>query len=254
MNIDALAQAISSGKSVQSLRMVDDRWPEDLDCQGSSFVDCSFEQVQFTNPVLADAAFTNCRFVSCRFAHAELPGGRFEGCDFTSEDTKGCSFAFSDLKRAAFAACNLSLAVFDRTELFGIEMRDCNLTGVKFTKVDFSRALSRKQVETRASFHACKMDFAELSEAKLPGCSLAGSRLREADLSGADLTDADLTDCDLFQSVLDGAVLAGADLTGAEVSGLNLTTLAGFAGLRISDDQMYRLLDAMGVTVRVRER
>ena len=43
-------------------------------------------------------------------------------------------------------------------------------------------------------------------------------------------------------------------LTGAEVSGLNLTTLAEFAGLRISDDQMFRLLDAMGVSVRVRDR
>ena len=72
--------------------------------------------------------------------------------------------------------------------------------------------------------------------------------------SGADLTDADLTDCDLFQAILDGAKLSGADLTGAEVSGLCLTTLADFAGLRISDDQMFRLLDAIGVSVRVRQR
>ena len=133
-------------------------------------------------------------------------------------------------------------------------MRECNLTGAKFTKVDFSRALSRKQIETRASFQACKMDFADLSESNLPGCSLAGSRLREADLSGADLTDADLSDCDLFQAIVDGAKLAGADLGGAEVSGLNLTTLADFAGLKVSDDQMFALLDAMGVTVRARSR
>ena len=253
MNINALAREISAGKSVRSLRMVDDHWP-DLDCQGASFVDCVFEQVQFSNSALADAHFTNCRFVSCRFSHAELSGSHFEGCGFTAEDTKGCSFAFSDLQRAVFGACDLSLAVFDRTELFAVEMRECKLTGAKFTKVDFSRALSRKQIETRASFHACKMDFADLCESKLPGCSLAGSRLREADLSGADLTDADLTDCDLFQATLDGAKLNGADLTGAEVSGLNLTTLADFVGLRISDDQMFRLLDAMGVSVRVRQR
>ena len=133
-------------------------------------------------------------------------------------------------------------------------MRDCNLTGAKFTKVDFSRVLGRKQIETRARFLACKMDFADLSESRLPGCSLAGTRLREADLSGADLTDADLRDCDLFQTLLDGAKLAGADLAGAEVSGLNLTILAGFAGLKVNDDQMFRLLDAMGVRVRVRDR
>ena len=54
--------------------------------------------------------------------------------------------------------------------------------------------------------------------------------------------------------MLDGARLGGADLIGAEVSGLNLTTLADFTGLRIRDDQMFHLLDAMGVSVRVRER
>jgi hypothetical protein len=74
-----------------------------------------------------------------------LPGTHFEGCGFTG-DAKGCSFAFSDLQRAVFGACDLSLAVFDRTELFAIEMRECNLTGAKFTKVDFSRALRRSDV------------------------------------------------------------------------------------------------------------
>jgi fluoroquinolone resistance protein len=251
MTIDAFAREISAGRTVSSLRISDDRWPE-LDCQGASFADCVFERVQFSNPVLGDARFANCRFVSCRFSHAELAGAWFEACGFAGEDAKGCSFAFSDLQRAVFRACDLRLAAFDRTELFAVEMADCNLTGAKFSKVDFSRALSRKQIQTRASFQACKMDFVDLSESKLPGCSLAGSRLREADLSGADLTDADLRDCDLFQAILDGAKLSGADLSGAEVSGLNLTTLADFAGVRISDDQMFRLLDAMGVSVRVR--
>lgn len=257
MSVDALARQISrdlsAGGPVRLLRMADDRWPE-LDCEGASFVGCEFERVQFSNSILADARFTDCRFLSCRFAHAELAGAAFENCVFTGEAGKGCSFAFSDLKRAAFKACDLSLSIFERTELFAVEMRDCNLTGVKFTKVDFSRALSRKRIETRAGFLACRMDLVELSEAKLPGCSLAGSRMREADLSSADLTDADLSNCDLFQAILDGAKLSGADLGGAEVSGLNLTTLADFAGLRIGDEQMFRLLDAMGVSVRVRER
>jgi fluoroquinolone resistance protein len=253
MTIDALAQQIGAGKPVSSLRISDDRWPE-LDGQRASFADCVFERIQFSNPILGDARFTNCRFASCRFSHAELAGARFEGCGFAGADDKGCSFAFSDLQRAMFAACDLRLAVFERTELFAVEMRDCNLTGARFSKVDFSRALSRKQIETRASFHACKMDFADLSASRLPACSFAGSRLREADLSGADLTDADLRDCDLFQAILDGAKLGGADLTGADVSGLNLTMLAEFAGLKINDEQMFRLLDAMGVSVCVRER
>jgi len=133
-------------------------------------------------------------------------------------------------------------------------MRDCNLTGARFSTADFSRALSRKRIETRANFQGCKLDVADLSGAKLPGCSLAGCRLREADLSNADLTDADLTGSDLFQAILDGAKLTGADLRGAEVSGLNLMGAADFIGIKIADDQMFRLLEAMGVDVRARER
>ena len=202
----------------------------------------------------ADARFTNCRFDSCRVSHAALKGAVFETCQFTGDGGKGCTFACSDLQRARFSRCDLALATFERSELFAVEMDECNLTGVRFNKVDFSRALSRKQIETRASFHNCKMDLADLAETKLPTCSLAGSRLREADLSSADLTDADLTNCDLFQANLHGATLAGADLAGAEVSGLNLLTLADFKGVRVTDEQVFRLLDAMGADVRTRQR
>src|SRR5215475_15221084 len=151
MNIDALAREISAGKPVRSLQMSDDHWPE-MDCVGISFADSVFERVQFSNAVFEDARFANCRFVSCRFSRAELSGTHFESCSFAGEDGNRCSFAFSDLQRAMFRACDLSLASFDRTELYAIEMHDCNLTGARFTKVDFSRALSRKQIETRARF------------------------------------------------------------------------------------------------------
>jgi len=247
MDLDALADQLRAGQPIRWQRLVDDHWP-DLDCRGAHFFACEFERVQFTDSIFADARFAACRFNSCRFSHADFSAAEFETCSFHA-DNKGSSFAFCNLQRAVFAGCALSLAQFDRTEMFGVEMQECNLTGAKFMKADFSRALSRKKTETRASFANCKMDFADLSDVKLPGCSLVGSRLREADLSNADLTDADLTDCDLFQAVLDGARLSGAQLHGAEVSGLNLTRLADFAGLQISEDQMFRLLDAMGVEV-----
>ena len=43
-------------------------------------------------------------------------------------------------------------------------------------------------------------------------------------------------------------------LTGAEVSGLNLLTLADFKGVRVTDERVFRLLVAMGVDVRTRQR
>jgi hypothetical protein len=48
---------------------------------------------------------------------------------------------------------------------------------------------------------------------------------------------------------LTDAKLAGADLRGAEVSGLNVLTLATREGLKITADQQYRLLTAIGIDV-----
>jgi fluoroquinolone resistance protein len=53
----------------------------------------------------------------------------------------------------------------------------------------------------------------------------------------------------MFQAVIDGAGLAGADLRRAEVSGLDLRRFASYHDVKITADQQFRLLDAMGVDV-----
>ena len=127
----------------------------------------------------------------------------------------------------------------------------CNLTGAAFARTSFGRTLRpqgrahRRRVprlQPRAS-PTCP-------SARLAGARLARSRLREADLSDADLEGADLTGADLFQAIVDGAKLAGADLRGAEVSGLDLRRLATYRDLKITADQQFRLLDAMGIDVQ----
>jgi fluoroquinolone resistance protein len=97
----------------------------------------------------------------------------------------------------------------------------------------------------------CNFHLADLSDIKLPGCDLAQSLFREADLSGANLEGADLRDTDLFGAITSGAKLAGADLRGAEISGLDLTALASRDGLKITADQQYALLSALGIAVSV---
>jgi fluoroquinolone resistance protein len=128
-------------------------------------------------------------------------------------------------------------------------MDRCNLLGAQFTKVDFSHAYSRKVVSTRAVFRGCNLELVGLAGARLQSCDLSGSRLREANLETADLTGADLRDCDLFQAELDGARLDRADLSGAEISGLNLLRLASFSRMKITADQQYALLSALGIEV-----
>jgi fluoroquinolone resistance protein len=132
-----------------------------------------------------------------------------------------------------------------------VRLEACNLTGAMFSRTSFAKAFGRKVERIAAEFIDCNLELADLSGARMPGCRLSGSRLRETDLSGADLEGADLTGADLFQAIVDGAKFAGADLTGAEVSGLDLRRLATYQGLKITADQQFRLLDAMGIDVRL---
>jgi fluoroquinolone resistance protein len=142
-------------------------------------------------------------------------------------------------------------ARLDGADLYGVRLEDCNLLGAVFARCSFGRTFGRKVERISAALVGCNLELADLSGARLPGCELARSRLREADLSGADLSGADLTGADLFQAIVDEARLDGADLRGAEVSGLDLRRLASYRDLKIAPDQQFRLLDAMGVDVRV---
>jgi fluoroquinolone resistance protein len=133
--------------------------------------------------------------------------------------------------------------------MHGIEMDRCNLMGARLHRVSFARSFGRSVVRVAGSLTDCNLELADLAQARMPGCVLARSRLREADLTQADLEGADLTGADLFQAIVDEARLAGADLRGAEVSGLDLRRLASYDGLKVTADQQYRLLEAMGIDV-----
>jgi uncharacterized protein YjbI with pentapeptide repeats len=91
--------------------------------------------------------------------------------------------------------------------------------------------------------------LAHLANLNLSTCDLSGSIFREADFSGTDLTGANLRDCDLEKCEWHGAKLADADLRGAKIGGLNLLTLATMKGLKVSQDQQWLLLAALGIEV-----
>ena len=211
---------------------------------------CLIEDAQLSALKAPGARFVRCRILRSRFSHADLREAAFEDCQlFDPEAKAGAAFAFTDLQQARFTRCDLALASFEGSGLYAAEFDDCNLMGAAFPRADFSRSFRRSLVRTAAAFRGCNLGLADLSGARLPGCDLNRSLFREADLSGADLEGADLRHADLFQAALDGARLAGADLRGAEISGLNLLTLATREGMKITADQQYALLSAMGVDV-----
>src|ERR1700677_2630657 len=250
MNLADLRSKLDGRHTIEGATFADVDWT-DLDCENAAFTDCSIEAAQLSNVVFAGAKFLRCRFLRCRFARSDLSDAEFEDCAFTTRDDQpvGCSFVFSDLRRAQFRKCDLSLCQIERSDLFSVEMHQCNLRGARFHKTDFSHAYSRKVIGTRATFLGCNLNFADLAEARLAECDFTGRRLREADLTSADLGDAVLRDCDLFQTVLLDTTLAGADLRGAEISGLNLMTLGSFARMKINQSQQHILLLGLGLDV-----
>ncbi len=239
----------AAGATLEGRTIAGFEWAE-ADLTDATFVDCVIEDAQFSNTVLVGARFQKCRILRGRMAHADLREATFEDCLLTDADAHaGLSVAFSRLNEARFLRCDLSFARFDRSELYDVAMDDCNLRGARFDRADFSKSFGGKVVRVAAAFRRCNFHLAELGELGLSGCDLSGSRFREADLSGTNLEEADLKGCDLFGAILAGVKLAGADLRGAEISGLDLTALASREGLKITANQQYPLLAALGIDV-----
>lgn len=227
-------------------------WSE-LELEELSLEACVLTDVQFTAVMLRGARFVDCRFVRCRFAHADLRETTFERCSFLDvANHGGVQIAFSRLDEARLVACELSFSDFDRTSLYDIRAEQCALRGARFHKADFGRSFGRNVIRSAATFRACNLQLADLSEAKLAGCDLSGSILREADLSGTDLEGADLRECDLTLAQTWGAKLARADLRGAQLEGLTLKDLGSLEDAKVTLDQARALIVGLGLDVHAK--
>jgi fluoroquinolone resistance protein len=240
------ARAVIQGETIAGFEWTD------ADLTEAVFIECLIDAAQFGAVVLEGARFRRCRIIHSRFARADLRESVFEDCIFSgSTDHVGLAVAYSRLDMARLVRCDLSFATFEGCEMHGVTIEDCNLRGARLQRVDFTRSLGRRRSQASATFRRCNFHLADLSESQLPGCDLAGSRFREADLSGANLEGADLRDTDLFGAITVEARLAGADLRGAELSGLDLAALATRVGVKVTLDQQYALMTALGIDVHV---
>jgi fluoroquinolone resistance protein len=213
---------------------------EDIDLSGAEWAERECEGV----------IFHRCRFIGCRFTHVNFRGATFEDCIFLDKATStGSTFVFGELREARLLRCDLSFCTFDRCKLFAIEMERCNLLGARFNHADFSHAMGRKLAPIKASLRRCNFELAQMAGIRLPECDLSGSIFREADLTDADLTGANFRDCDLEKCELLRAKLADADIRGGKIAGLNLLGLGSMQGLKVSQQQQWLLLAALGIEV-----
>ncbi len=241
----------AAGATIQGEIIADFDWAEE-DLSEAVFADCVIADARFGAVILEGARFHRCRILRGRFARADLRETLFEDCSFADPGSHaGLTLAYCRVEQAVFRRCDLSFAKVDGCEMHGVTLEDCNLRGAHFQRNDFTRNLGRRRSAAAAMFRRCNFHLADLSEIALPGCDLPGSRFREADLTAANFEEADLHDADLFGALTAEAKLAGADLRGAEISGLDITALASRDGLKITPDQQYALLTALGIDVHV---
>ncbi|MFD9100250.1 pentapeptide repeat-containing protein [Streptomyces virginiae] len=162
-------------------------------CIGTNFSAASFQNVDLTDSVMAQAHLVAADFINS----TDLSSTYLAGADLRAATTQpGTRFAKADLHKA---------------RLNGAQLVSANFSGADLHGADFAAADNQ-------DLSAANRGAAEsLPAANLIGANLAGANLRDAVLRGVSLRAANLA----------GADFTGADMTGAELNGANCKGAVG---------------------------
>lgn len=243
-----LSTRAASDRSFVGLQFAADLTFDDIDLTESRFERCLFQVPALRSADFSSAAFTDCKFESARFANCKFAKARLQGCVlFDAGKKKGCTFAFCDLQGAEVRKSNFATASFDRCDLYNLSALECSFRGAQFHQSTFTKAISRRSVLTKAVFDKCNMSFSDLGG--LSQCEFLSCKFSEASFIDADLSHATMLACELDRIAWDRARLSKADLRGSNLSGLNLTVVADYAGLQISESEQTEVLKQLGIDV-----
>lgn len=243
-----------SGKPVEHADLSDIDWP-DLPDGALVARHCVFRDCGMIDAELAGARFENCTFERVRFGGANLTDALFSGCTFfDGEAREGCDFGRADLDGATFENCNLAMARFGLAGLFGASFIRCKAAGADFEDARFSKQASSRLAVSRVTFVSTLLDMASLRGGRLDDCTFAECSLRQADLRQVLMVGADLRGSDLSEANLNGAILDNADLRDCTLFGVDVTQMASFAGMKVSDDQLADLVRPLGIRPFPRSR
>jgi fluoroquinolone resistance protein len=247
--LDDVKKCAESGVPLDGVDLSHAEW-EDLDFLDLRLQNCTARDTHFRQVELEGLVASDCTFINCDFRSANLNGARFQGCSFSEKEThQGCSFRFSDFQHAVVKQCDFSFSSFDRCDLFGLEIEDCQFRGADLAASTFSRSLSKSKDMVRVTARDSRFEHANLRGLNLSTLQAEKCTFSQAAMEECNLTDAVLLECDLGGAALLSAVMDGANLSGSNLDGLDLRLLKSHNGLIILDHQQRQLMTELGIDV-----
>ncbi len=139
------------------------------------YVDQSFEKLHMDQDVIETSEFINCRFNNCNFSGLHLQEARIINCEFIS--------------------CDLSLLQVPNSSFAGVIFSDSKLIGVDWTRANWVREVLGNSLTFNKSIlsHSTFIGLT-LKGVKFVDCVAHNVDFRETDLSQSDFSGTDLTD------------------------------------------------------------
>lgn len=136
---------IQSGSNSATLSLVDER----IDLRGiraeQKFIKtCKSEGVDFSHSSFADRWIERSRFVNCRFDNTDFSlftdhGNVFDDCSFYNCKFNGGAIGYDGSKflNTRFEKCNFTRTIFTRPEFVSVDFVRCRLKGIDFCAASF---------------------------------------------------------------------------------------------------------------------
>ena len=199
-------------------------WFQDTDLDGTSFVDASLPEIEFTRVTMSDANLTRANLTNAAFntvtmhrlnvTDTDLDGATFNDVDFypgagvtttmIRPSMRGARFSRGDAVNVTFRGADLNGAQFDQwcggNASFTTDgVRRADLTNVIFRQPDLGSV-------------GGDLSFSDFVGTTMPGVDFRGMYMNSAVIDGATATSAFFTDTSITGATIRATNLTGADL------------------------------------------
>ncbi len=244
---EELELLLDAKQRFNEVRLKNFEWMEPS--ESLDFDHCEFQEMVFRDTHWTDIHFSHCEFDRCHFDSAQLTDCVFDHCKFYNrEEEAGCSFKFAAFPGTIFKQSDLTMCNFSRTNLYRIEMEQCQATGMDCSYSTSSQSIGGNVVMNSARLCDCNFSYADFTGSSFCEAELHENRFSHALFNRANFEGAEFNDCDLHGIEATDVTIRGADLRGAQISGLDIRQI-DMNGVKINDYQQPILLSAIGIEV-----